>query len=177
MYALHIEVANHTCGSLGIIVCSDSLDIWDTTKGPKPPESGQKEPAVISIGQQQAAQGSLPQSLHHVNSLHLAKLDEGSVGRQKVHTKPMLIYNMTRLPRQCQCTIQYDSLFLPVLCMLKEESCMQESGQLAPTRLKRLSSLKWAAPSQQHPGGEQVDGHKASPVAVQPRLLIHNLPS
>lgn len=91
MYALHIEVVSHTCGSLGIIVCSDSLDIWDTSKGPKPPGSGQKEPAVISIGQQHAAQGSLPQSLHHVNSLHLAKLDEGSVGRQKVHTTPMLI--------------------------------------------------------------------------------------
>ena len=91
MYALHVEVASHICGSLGIIVCSDSLDIWDTSKGPQPPGSGQKEPAVISVGQQQSAQGSLPQPLHHVDSLHLAKLGEGSAGRQKVHTKPGLI--------------------------------------------------------------------------------------
>lgn len=80
---------------------------------------------------------------------------------------------MTRLPRQYQYTIQYESTFLPVLCMLDEGPCVQESGQLAPTKLKRLSSLKWAPPSQQHPGGEQVNSHRASPVAVQPPLLIH----
>ena len=64
LYGLHVEVACHSCGSLSIIACSDALDIWDATKRFRVGAADNREPAVISIGQMNGAQGSSKPSPH-----------------------------------------------------------------------------------------------------------------
>ncbi len=81
---LHVEVASHSCGSMSIVVCSDALDIWDATKELKLSGINAKEPAVISIGQQEAAQGSSSSYFQHSNLLHLRRSSKSLPSSRKV---------------------------------------------------------------------------------------------
>jgi len=94
---LHVEVASHSCGSMSVIVCSDALDIWDATKESKLSGNDTKEPAVICIGQQQAAQGSSSSPFQRSSPLHLRRSSKSSLHSRKVYSTGISTH-----PLQCQ---------------------------------------------------------------------------
>ncbi len=94
---LHVEVASHSCGSMSIIVCSDALDIWDATKESKLSGIDKKEPAVICIGQQQAAQGSSSGPFQHSCPQHLRRSSKSSL-----HSRKVCSTGISTHPLQCQ---------------------------------------------------------------------------